>query len=246
MKWLQTKRRAPGYHPFKVVFWWTWVRFGLLVGTKLLYRIRLHGVEHVPERGPAIYAINHQSHYDPMLLGLLVHDRPFASMARASLFSFRPFGWLISTLNAVPLQRGRGDTRAIRALLAELAAGRTVLVFPEGARTRDGGLGHFHPGVMTLVRRSGAPVVPAAVEGAFDIWPRSRRLPRFRGRLAVRAGPAIPADELTAEGVDPLDRMRRAIETMRLELRAELRARTGDRYPPAGPGDEPYWEEESD
>ena len=75
----------------------------------------------------------------------------------------------------------------MKAALAELAAGRTVLIFPEGTRTPDGALGEFQRGVMLLIKRSRAQVVPVALEGASDIWPIGTALPRLRGRLGVMA-----------------------------------------------------------
>jgi 1-acyl-sn-glycerol-3-phosphate acyltransferase len=177
----------------------------------------------VPETGPLIYVCNHQSHFDPPLVGVLVADRPCAFLARASLFRFRPFAWLIGTLNAIPLHRGQGSGGALRAAVAELEAGRCVLLFPEGTRTPDGAIHRFKPGFTFLAKRTGAMVVPVAVEGARDVWPRQRRFPRLWGRIALKAGRPVPADELLAGGTEAaIERIRGEIETLREELRAEL------------------------
>ena len=70
------------------------------------------------------------------------------------------------------------------------------------------------------------------------MWPRGRTYPKLRGRIRVRAGKAIPADDLLAGSPEEaLDRLKQVIETMRLELRAELRQASGGRYPAPGPGD---------
>jgi 1-acyl-sn-glycerol-3-phosphate acyltransferase len=96
---------------------------------------------------------------------------------------------------------------------------------------------------MLLIKRSNAPVVPVAIEGAFDIWRIGQKLPHLRGRLAVQAAPAISAEDLLKDGPDAgLERLKRIIETMRLELRAHLRRTTRGRFPAPGPGDVPYWE----
>ena len=126
---------------------------------------------------------------------------------------------------------------------APLEAGHPVLVFPEGTRTRDGVIGPFLPGMLVLVKRTGATVVPVALEGARDVWPPSRSRPRLTGRIVSTTGTPISAGELLAGGREAaLDLLRRRIETMRLELRQRLRSQTGGRYPPRGPGDQPFWE----
>ena len=220
---LDFHRRAPGMARWKMLFFWTLVEVFLYYLGPMVYRLRLEGRENVPETGPLIYVCNHQSHFDPPLVGVLVADRPCAFLARASLFKFRPFGWFIRTLNAIPLHRGQSSGGALRAAVAELEAGRCVLLFPEGTRTHDGAIGRFKPGFTFLAKRTGAMVVPVAVEGAREVWPRQRRFPRLWGRIALKADRPIPADELLADGTDAaIARIRREIEAMRMELRADL------------------------
>ena len=231
-------RRAPGLPRLAVIL--NWVIIASIVGLffRLVYRARFHGRENVLKRGPLIYIANHQSHYDPPLVGVLVMDRPPTFLARANLFDFKPFGWLIRSLGAVPLEREKGGTGALRTAIKVLQAGRCVLLFPEGTRSRDGAIGAFKSGFALLVKKSGAPVVPIAIEGIHDIWPPSRKYPRLTGLIALKAGKAISAGELLADGPDAaVERMRREIDTMRLELRAELHKRTGGRYPAHGAGD---------
>lgn len=245
MRLLQTRRRAPTRPAVAIIVGWIGVWFITRAFLTVVYRLRCRGAEHVPPRGAIIYIANHQSHYDPPAVGSLVYDRPFASMAKSALFQFKPFGWLIGYLGAMPLQVGSSDVAAVRGAIRELQGGGCVLLFPEGGRTRDGAMRRFKPGVLTLVRRTGAPVVPVAVEGTYDIWPRGRRFPRLRGRILVEAGPPIPAAELLDAAPDEvLERLRRLIETRRLELRAQIRASSRGRYPPPDLGDRPYWETE--
>jgi 1-acyl-sn-glycerol-3-phosphate acyltransferase len=140
----------------------------------------------------------------------------------------------------ISLDQSKGDAGAMRAALGELAAGRCVLIFPEGTRTRDGAMHEFKPGAALIIRRSGAPVVPVAIEGAFDVWRIGTSLPRLSGRIAVRAGPALAAEELMRDGTaKALTRMHGLIESMRLELRSRMRRESGGRYPAPGPGDAP-------
>jgi len=243
VKWTQTSRRVPGRSTLRVLFWWTLIRGVVLLFLKFAYRIQMRGQGHVPATGPIIYASNHQSHIDPCIVGVLVTDRPFSGIARASLFAHPVLAWAMRGIGAVEIERGKPDTAAMKAALAELEQGRCVLIFPEGTRTRDGALGEFQRGVMLLIKKSGAIVVPVAMEGAHDIWAYGTAKPKLTGRLAVQCGIPISAEELLKGGPDAgLERLKREIERMRLQLRHELRRASGGRYPAPGPGDDAYWQ----
>ena len=231
------KRRAPGRSAAWVVFGWTLPGLVVRWMFRIVYGVRASAAGTVPARGPLIFVANHQSHLDPPLVGSVVLDRPCAFLARASLFRFRPFGMMIRFFNAVPIEREGRGTSAMRAALAELDAGRCVLVFPEGTRSPDGELRRFKPGFLLLVKKTGAAVVPVAVEGTHSIWPRSRRCPRLRGRIDVRIAPALAAEDVLAGGTEAaVARIRDTIAAMQAELRA-ARVRTDRRASRSrGPG----------
>jgi 1-acyl-sn-glycerol-3-phosphate acyltransferase len=242
----QARRRAPGRSAFLIYTTWDFGFCILMVLMGFLYRFRRHGMKHVPREGPLIFVSNHQSHFDPPMVGMVGVDRPHRGFARSTLFNFKPFAWLISVFGAIPLRQGEGDAAAFKIALSELAAGRSILIFPEGSRTRDGSTRPFKRGVSLLIKRSGATVQPVAIEGAFDVWKIGSKRPRLRGWIEVQAGPPITAEELMQGGPDAaLETLRRNIETMRIELRASLRKRTRGTYPAPGPADKPYWEHES-
>lgn len=223
-----------------MLFWWTVVRGFLWFAFKMLYRARFEGAEHIPSKGPAIYVANHQSHMDPCTVGVLVGDRPFSGLARSTLFDNRLLGWMMYGIGVIPLNQSRGDTGAIKAALAALAAGRCVLIYPEGTRTRDGSVHEFKGGATLLIRRSGVRVVPIAMEGAFDIWPIGSARPHLTGRLIVQAAAPIAAEDLLRDGPDAaMRRLHAQIDGMRLVLRARLRRESGGRFPAVGPGDGP-------
>lgn len=246
MGWIDAQRRAPGRGTASV---------GLYLGTEALlstlfrsvWDLRVHGREHVPRSGPFILASNHQSMLDPVICGIAARDRPFTYIARHTLFDFKPFGMLIRIYGAVPIERNSPDSGAIRTALAELAAGRPLLLYPEGTRCQDGRTAQLRPGVVLLARRAKVPLVPLALDGAFDVWPRKRSMPLLRGRLDAEIGPPIQPDELRARlnevGSDAfLEELRRWLEEARLRCRARLRERTGGAWPPPGPADTPYWD----
>ncbi|MEO1584841.1 MAG: lysophospholipid acyltransferase family protein [Planctomycetota bacterium] len=204
---------------------------------RLFYRIRILGEDRVPRSGPVLLVANHGSFFDPPIIGATLQARDTNFLARRSLFK-GPLGWLIRRCNSIPLDDEAGDIKAIKQVLERLGEGEPVLIFPEGSRTYDGKLQPFRDGVRLIARRGKCPVVPIAIEGAFESWPRTRPLPTpFGCRLAVEYGEPIPADQLT--GDDGNERLERIIDRMRLELRERMRAGTGGRFPPAGPADEP-------
>lgn len=205
-------------------FYWFcwWIAWTVMTS---IYRLRSYHRERVPRTGAVLIAANHQSHLDPPAVSLSCPHRPTHFLARSGLFRGRFFGWLISALNSIPIKEDASDLAAIRAVIQRLEAGAAVLIFPEGSRSPDGELREFKRGVALLMKRAGCPVVPAAVEGAFEAFPRHRSFPRLFGcRIAVMFGQPIPADELLKNGPDAaLDRLRQEIESMRRVLKARAR-----------------------
>jgi len=160
----------------------------------LLFRIRCSGRSHVPPHGGALILSNHQSHLDPILIGV-ASDRQLNFVARKTLFSFAPLRWLIYSLDAIPIDREGTGFGGIKETLKRLKQEEAVVLFPEGTRTADGEVAPLKPGFCALAKRAGVPLVPAAIDGAFDAWPRFRCLPR-RAKIAVRFGPPILPHEI--------------------------------------------------
>lgn len=235
---LQFARRVPGRSPLAVI-WWDLCRMFMQGVVKLCFGLRVVGRERVPRSGPLLYLSNHQSYLDPVISSVAAADRPFSPFARESLFR-GPFGWLIRSLGAMPVTGGNADKSIMRAALAELDAGRCVLVYPEGTRTPDGALQPFKTGVALLLRRSKATIVPVGIEGSFDAWPRQRSRPRFRRPIEVEVGEPIRREDLLSDGVPAaLERLEAEIDGLRRRCRERLRARRGAHYPAPGPGDGP-------
>jgi 1-acyl-sn-glycerol-3-phosphate acyltransferase len=209
--------------------------------TRLFYRAEAIDPHHVPQSGPVLLAANHQSFLDPPLIGIRVRHRHLNFIARAGLFKFKPFGAIIGALNALPINDEGGDLGAIKETLTRLQQGRAILIFPEGSRCNDGAVDAFKRGVALLVKKAKCPVVPVAIEGAFDAWPNSRALPRLFGcRVYVKFGPPIAYDDLMAHGAEAaLETLRVRIDAMRRELRHRMRTETGGSFPARSKGDEP-------
>ena len=186
-----------------------------------LWRTRVFNRHFEPTSGPAVYICNHQSFLDPIVMSMALR-RPMNYMARDSLFRTPGFGRLIRALNAFPVRRGAADTAALKEALRRIKAGGQVVVFPEGTRTRDGRIGKFLSGVALLARRSGAATVPVLIDGAFECWPRSQKLPHL-GEIVVQYGLPLPADQTAGLSSDTLvNRVRDQLIAIQRTVRRRL------------------------
>lgn len=205
---------------------------------RVVYRVEVVDAHHVPRDGGVLLASNHQSFFDPPFIGSMIRGRQFAFMAQEYLFKVPVFSFLIRALNSVPVSGGGSDGATIKRLIKTLQDGRPVLVFPEGARTRDGAMHPFKRGVVLLMRRAKCPVVPAAIEGVYDAWPRHRKLPKlFRQRMVVVYGEPIAPEDLKDE--QALEMLAARVDELRLRARRILREKTGGRLPNNSAGDSP-------
>lgn len=187
------RRTLPAWARYPLYMFCKHLSLGLLT---LLYRLRAYGKENIPTDGALIVA-NHQSLMDPPILGVHVSGQ-YHPLARRTLFDVPILGPLISNLNAIPVsQDGTPDRKAIQTCIERLRGGGVVAIYPEGSRTPDGEIHPFATGAALIARRGGKPVVPAAIHGAYEVWPRTRKLPRLFGRsVHVVYGEPIPPERL--------------------------------------------------
>lgn len=239
MGWYQSLRqRDPGASVVRLL-WWELIRQFIWFTHCLLYTHRWWGQGNIPPEGPVMLVSNHQSYLDMTVIAMGIPHRHYHPMAEAHLFERPRFAWLIRTLNAFPVEQGKGDIAAIRLAIERLSQGHMLIIFPEGRRSADGMVRPFQPGVMTVIKRARPTIVPMAVEGTFDVWPRHRKLPRLRGYVAAAYGEPIRADTLLQ--MPPREAamlLRDRVNDLRLDLRRKLRIRSRGRFPPSGPGDQ--------
>jgi 1-acyl-sn-glycerol-3-phosphate acyltransferase len=191
---------------------------------------RVDGRKNAPPTGGLLICANHQSYLDPVLVGMAI-DRKVHYLARASLFRNFLFAALIRSLDAIPLERGGAS--ALRGMLEtakRLRDGNAVLIFPEGSRTYDGHMMPLQPGFVSLARRAQSPILPVAIAGAYESWPR-HGAPWMR-RIHVSIGKPIPFAEI--ESLDDAGLINRvAQELQTLLTQAEHRRREEGASAPA-------------
>jgi 1-acyl-sn-glycerol-3-phosphate acyltransferase len=177
----------------KAVWYWL-ARWACRLFCMLFFHFRMYGTKNVPNNGAVILASNHQSYLDPILCGVAL-KRHLYYVARDSLFENKFFALLIKSVNAIPVKRGTADIAAMRSVIGKLKEGKGVCLFPEGTRTSDGRIAALKPGFGLLCRRSEATIVPVLIDGAFECWPRYKKIFSL-GEITVCYGEAITPEQL--------------------------------------------------
>lgn len=170
----------------------------------LLPRVIVSGREHLPARGPYIISPNHQSYLDPFVV---CSTLPYAmvrqlfAVGAAEYFATPLTAWVARRCSLLPVDPDANLLSAMRGAAFGLKHGRILVLFPEGERSIDGGVKHFKKGVAILARHMNVPIIPAAIRGMYEIWPRNRPfnrralLPGAPHRIHVAFGPAVRIDE---------------------------------------------------
>jgi 1-acyl-sn-glycerol-3-phosphate acyltransferase len=191
----------------RTVLWWLYNFNG---------GVTIEGAENVPASGGAIIAPNHVSHTDPPLIAI-TNRRPVTIMAKDDLFKIPVLGPYIDHLGTFPVKRGTADRVALRMALDRLAAGRLVLIFPEGTRGDGITLQPPERGMGLIAMKSGAPVIPTCIHGTDIMMPRGHSGIR-RAKVGVTYGkPILPqsfsgrtaGDDLAKAVMEAVDAMRK-------------------------------------
>lgn len=139
----------------------------------------LRGAGNVPRSGGVLVCSNHISAVDTPLVPAYLPRPDSWSLGKSELFEKGPFEkWLFTNYHAFPIVRHSADRRALKRVFDTLAAGQVLVVYPEGTRIDEGGLHRPEPGAGFIATRSQAPVVPAAIVGTRECFPKSARFPK--------------------------------------------------------------------
>ena len=191
-------------------WWYAFWQFLAQVVLIFFFRLRTFHAERTAVEGGALIVANHQSYLDPPAIGARIKGK-INYLAQKGLFKFKPFGKLIATLDAIPLEKHGIGFEGIKETLKRLKNGERVLIFPEGERTRlpDGEMMPFHKAVVMLAIKSKVPIIPAAIAGSFEAWPRHQVLPNLfpdqKNIVRVIFGEPIPYETAAAMSDDELN-----------------------------------------
>lgn len=179
-----------------------WVYFFVLNRTRIVRPFR--GTD-----GPNLMLIsNHQSPVDTVLIVLAAffpqilfrpHLRPWSAAAAEYWFRHRAIAWLADRLRCLPARTGRRDPGTLRTLCRVLPTGITVF-FPEGKRSRDGRIGAGKSGAGFIALRTGARIVPVAIDGLLAAMPHDAPRPRIGKAFTIAFGDPVPYADLAAGG----------------------------------------------
>lgn len=156
---------------------------------KLYYNLSYEGLENIDNNKSYVYASNHRSYADPVLITIPV-KRKFSYMAKEELFKNPFFSALIRSLGAFPVVRGKGDLKVIDTAVEKLQSGRNLVIFPEGTRSKDGKVGKGKTGVALIMSKSQADIIPVGI--VF----KGEKL-HFRSKITVKYGKPIIANEIS-------------------------------------------------
>lgn len=139
---------------------------------RVFFRLRVIGLDNIPEGKPVILCANHTSNLDPPLLGspLTRQSQRVHYMAKAELFDVPVLGWVLPRICAFPVKRGGVSKESIRLSLQLLRENKILGIFPEGSRNNASGMGK--KGAASLALKSGATVIPAAIVGGYKLFRR--------------------------------------------------------------------------
>jgi 1-acyl-sn-glycerol-3-phosphate acyltransferase len=159
-------------------------------------RLEVEGLDALPEGGPVLVVANHDSHWDPIMVGVAaIRRRQVKALAKAQLWDVRGLGPVLNGMGQIPIERGAGDVGALSRAIEELRAGACIGVFPEGTRSR-GRVLRARSGVGRLALEvPEAKLVCVAIEGTtgFTSFPRRPRVSlRF---FEPAGGQAQPGEE---------------------------------------------------
>ena len=148
-----------------------------------IYRFEVTGLENIPQDGNYIISSNHINNLDPIWLLAAMGDKirleNVGCLAAIHLFEKKATRGLFEMMGAIPVDRSGNTVPAMNRCRECLENGMTLFIFPEGARTRDGNLLPFKNGAAKLAIESGKPILPARIDGGFEIFPRHRKLPKL-------------------------------------------------------------------
>lgn len=186
----------------------SFLRLLLVLLTNTIYRIRIRGRDHIPDKGGVLFVCNHLSYVDALLLFASI-DRPVRFIMSNEVYRtwyIRPFAKILKVIPIPTVQRPRGIVRALREASARIKAGEVVCIFAEGQISRTGNLLPFRRGFVRIMRGLDNPIIPVNLGGVWGsifsyergrfLWKMPKRLPY---PVSVSFGQPMAANSLPEE-----------------------------------------------
>jgi len=209
--------------------WWFRRAAKVSIALNPLWDFRTSGVRITDPRRPYVAVANHESIADIFLISLLPWEMKWLS--KQSIFRLPVMGWMMRMAGDIEVRRNdsRSRARAAAAIRDRLAKRVTVMVMPEGTRSRTDELLPFRDGAFVIAIETGSPILPIAVVGTRDAM-RAGSLRFQRARAVCRVLEPIETARMTPAQVAELrDEVRSRIARAREQIRAELRAERSSR-----------------
>jgi 1-acyl-sn-glycerol-3-phosphate acyltransferase len=161
-------------------------------------RLDVAGLEHLPPEGQFVMVVNHQSHFDAVVLFSVI-ERHMRFVAKAELFKIPVFGTAIRVTGNLKVDRkgGEHDREVMREAAEAVRERVSIVFFAEGTRSDDGVLRPFKKGAAALAVTAQVPLLPVALWGTKDILPKGGKSVRGGRRVALRMGPPLSPAGLT-------------------------------------------------
>lgn len=162
------------------------------------WKFDIRGKENLAAKGEVvIYVANHQSQAD--ILALFMLSTRFRWLSKASLFKIPIFGWGMTAVGYVPVDRSSKSSgeKSIKLSARHLKNGTPMLLFPEGTRSKTGAIGEFKMGAFRLAKSLNIAIVPITVDGCADMLPKGSIWPRVN-KVTITVHPKIDSKNLTA------------------------------------------------
>jgi len=191
---------------------------------RFFYRVRVEGLEHVPDEGAAILASNHVSFSDSIFLPLMLKRR-LTFVAKAEYFEDPKTAWFFRAVGQIPIKRGGGpaSARALASATEVLRAGGLFGIYPEGTRSPDGRLYRGRTGVARLAIENQVPVLAVAMIGTREAQPIGQVWPNLFRPITIRISPPM-----LFGGVSASDHL--ALRRVTDQIMFELRRLSGQDY----------------
>jgi len=159
------------------------------------FHLKMRGLENLPEKGPFLLCSNHQSYVDPLVMAGMLPWRLFRytfALGTSDIFGKGFMRRLARWIRVVVLDPDVNLIPAMRAGFFGLSQGRILVLYPEGERTNDGNPTVFRKGAAILSIHAQAPIVPVAIEGFYEAWPRHKKFPKIANLQLVFGKPIQP------------------------------------------------------